>query len=452
MKEDEIIEQKSQLIEYFRNKETPKKDWMIGTEHEKFIFNLKSYDPVSYHGESGIEKLLLILKENSGWKPIYEKSNIIGLIADDKSSISLEPGGQFELSGAALKNLHMTCQETGIHLKELRNALSKLNLGMAGFGFHPLSSRNDFKFMPKGRYEIMKRWMPKVGSMGLDMMLRTCTIQVNLDYSSELDMVRKFKTAITLQPVVTALFANSPFYEGKPSNFLSFRTEVWRHTDKARCGVPSCVFEDNFGYEQWVDYLLDVPMYFIYRNERYYDVAGSSFNDFIHGKLKNVEGFRPTIKDWEDHMSIAFTDVRLKGYLEMRGADGGPWDRICALPAIWAGLLYDETALKASEEIANKINYEEVIESTYLAAKVGMQAKIGKFNINELASEILHISKSGLHNRNELNSSDENETGYLSPLFSMVEEKRTLADEMLESYHSSWNKRVELAFKNQMIN
>ncbi len=451
MKKDEIIEKKSQLIEYFRNKETPKKNWMIGTEHEKFIFNSTSYDPVSYYGENGIEKLLLILKDNSGWKAIYENSNIIGLIADDNSSISLEPGGQFELSGAALKNLHMTCLETGTHLKELSNALNKLNLGMAGFGFHPLSSRDEFNFMPKGRYEIMKKWMPKVGSMGLDMMLRTCTIQVNLDYSNELDMVRKFKTAITLQPLVTALFANSPFYEGKPSNFLSFRTEVWRNTDKARCGVPNCVFGDNFGYEQWVDYLLDVPMYFVYRNGRYYDVAGSSFKDFINGKLKNIEGFRPTIKDWEDHMSVAFTDVRLKGYLEMRGADGGPWDRICALPAIWVGLLYDESALKASEEIAKKITYEEVIEATNLAAKVGLKGKIGKFKLNEITSEILNISKSGLHNRNEVNSIGENETGYLSPLFAMLEAKRTLADEMLESYYSSWNKRIEMAFKNQMI-
>ena len=452
MNDKDAIQSKSQLVDFFRQKEKKKTDWLIGTEHEKFLFSLDDFKPIPYEGENGIEKLLKMLHENSGWSPIFEKNNIIGLLADNKSSISLEPGGQLELSGAALKNLHMTCDETGTHLAQLRKALEKLNLGMAGFGFHPLSKREDFHFMPKGRYKIMRNWMPKVGSMGLDMMLRTCTIQVNLDYSSEKDMVKKFRTAITLQPVITALFSNSPFYEGEASDFLSLRTEVWRNTDKARCGIPRCVFDHDFGYEKWVDYLLSVPMYFIYRNSQYNDVAGSSFKNFLEGTLKGYEGIKPTMKDWEDHMSVAFTDVRLKGYLEMRGADGGPWDRICALPAIWVGLLYDETALKASEEIANKINYEEVIESTYLAAKVGMQAKIGKFKINELASEILHISKSGLHNRNELNSSDENETGYLSPLFSMVEEKRTLADEMLESYHSSWNKRVELAFNNQMIN
>ena len=281
MDKQSIIETKLQLIEYFQDKEKNKKDWMIGTEHEKFIFSLKNFHSVDYKGENGIEKLLLILEKNSGWKGIYENKNIIGLIADDKSSISLEPGGQFELSGAPLKNLHMTCEETGTHLKELRKALLGLDLGMAGFGFHPISARENSNFMPKGRYEIMKKWMPKVGSMGLDMMLRTCTIQVNLDYSNEIDMAKKFKTAITLQPIITALFANSPFYEGKPSKFLSLRTEVWRNTDPSRCGVPSCIFDNNFGYEMWVDYLLNVPMYFIYRDGHYHDVAGSSFNDFL---------------------------------------------------------------------------------------------------------------------------------------------------------------------------
>ena len=308
----------------------------------------------SIEGENGIEKLLKMLHENPGWSPIFEKNNIIGLLADNKSSISLEPGGQLELSGAALKNLHMTCDETGTHLAQLRKALEKLNLGMAGFGFHPLSKREDFHFMPKGRYKIMRNWMPKVGSMGLDMMLRTCTIQVNLDYSSEKDMVKKFRTAITLQPVITALFSNSPFYEGEASDFLSLRTEVWRNTDKARCGIPRCVFDHNFGYEKWVDYLLSVPMYFIYRNSQYNDVAGSSFKNFLEGTLKGYEGIKPTMRDWEDHMSVAFTDVRLKGYIEMRGADGGPWDRICALPAVWVGLLYDEDALEESEKIAKK--------------------------------------------------------------------------------------------------
>ena len=451
MSKDTIISSRSQLVQYFAIKEKKINEWKIGTEHEKFIFSLENFHPVPYKGKNGIESLLNSLKENSGWKPINENNNIIGLIAENQSSISLEPGGQLELSGAPLKNLHMTCDETGSHLNQLRKALKKLNLGMAGFGFHPLSSREDFEFMPKGRYKIMKKWMPKVGEMGLDMMLRTCTIQVNLDYSDEIDMVRKFKTATTLQPIITALFCNSPFYEGKPSGFLSMRTEVWRNTDKARSGIPACLFEEDFGYEKWVDYLLTVPMYFVYRDGKYYDVSGSSFQNFLNGKLKDFEGQRPTIKDWEDHMSVAFTDVRLKGFLEMRGADGGPWDRICALPAVWVGLLYDKVSLEAAEELAKHITFSEIIEATEACSKTGLRANIGKFKVQELAKELLIISKMGLQKRNQLDSSGQDETGFLSPLFSMAEAGETLADEMLESFYSNWKQEAHHAFIKQKL-
>ncbi len=451
MNKDTIISSRSQLVQYFERKEKEINEWKIGTEHEKFIFSLKNFHPVPYKGKNGIESLLNALKENSGWKPINEKNNIIGLIAENQSSISLEPGGQLELSGAPLENLHMTCDETGNHLNQLRKALKKLNLGMAGFGFHPLSSREDFQFMPKGRYKIMKKWMPKVGEMGLDMMLRTCTIQVNLDYSDEIDMVRKFKTATTLQPIITALFCNSPFYEGKPSGFLSMRTEVWRNTDKARSGIPACLFEEDFGYAKWVDYLLSVPMYFVHRDGKYYDVSGASFQSFLNGKLKDFEGQRPTIKDWEDHMSVAFTDVRLKGFLEMRGADGGPWDRICALPAVWVGLLYDKESLEAAEELAKHITFTEIIEATEACSKTGLKANIGKFKIQELAKELLMISKRGLQKRNQLDSSGQDETGFLSPLFSMAEAGETLADEMLESFYSNWKQEAYHAFIKQKL-
>ena len=322
---------------------------------------------------------------------------------------------------------------------------------MAGFGFHPLSSREDFHFMPKGRYKIMREWMPKVGDMGLDMMLRTCTIQVNLDYSDEIDMVRKFKTATTLQPIITALFCNSPFYEGRPSGFLSMRTEVWRNTDNARSGIPVCLFEEDFGYEKWVDYLLSVPMYFVHRDGKYYDVAGSSFQSFLNGKLKNFEGQRPTVKDWEDHMSVVFTDVRLKGFLEMRGADGGPWDRICALPAVWVGLLYDKEALEAAEKIAKHITLSEIIEATEACSKIGLKANIGKFKVQELAKELLVISKKGLQKRNQLDSSGQDETGFLSPLFSMADAGETLADEMLKSFYSNWKQEAHHAFIKQKL-
>ena len=451
MNKDILISSRSQLVQYFALKEKEINEWKIGTEHEKFIFSLENFHPVPYKGKNGIESLLNSLKENTGWKPINEKNNIIGLIAENKSSISLEPGGQLELSGAPLKNLHMTCDETGTHLNQLRKALKKLNLGMAGFGFHPLSSREDFHFMPKGRYKIMREWMPKVGDMGLDMMLRTCTIQVNLDYSDEIDMVRKFKTATTLQPIITALFCNSPFYEGKPAGFLSMRTEVWRNTDKARSGIPVCLFEEDFGYEKWVDYLLSVPMYFVHRDGKYYDVSGSSFQNFLNGKLKNFEGQRPTIKDWEDHMSVAFTDVRLKGFLEMRGADGGPWDRICALPAVWVGLLYDKESLEAAEELAKHITFPEIIEATEACSKTGLKANIGQFKVHELAKELLIISKRGLQKRKQLDSSGQDETGFLSPLFSMAEAGETLADEMLKSFYSNWKQEVHHAFIEQKL-
>ena len=451
MSEDITISSRAQLVQYFATKEKEINEWKIGTEHEKFIFSLKNFHPVPYKGKNGIESLLNALKENSDWKAINEKNNIIGLKAENKSSISLEPGGQLELSGAPLKNLHMTCDETGTHLNQLRNALKKLNLGMAGFGFHPLSSRDDFQFMPKGRYKIMKKWMPKVGDMGLDMMLRTCTIQVNLDYSDEIDMVRKFKTATTLQPIITALFCNSPFYEGKPSGFLSMRTEVWRNTDKARSGIPACLFEEGFGYQKWVDYLLSVPMYFVHRDGKYYDVSGSSFQNFLNGKLKDFEGQRPTIKDWEDHMSVAFTDVRLKGFLEMRGADGGPWDRICALPAVWVGILYDKESLEAAEELAKHITFSEIIEGTEACSKTGLKANIGKFKVQELAKELLIISKRGLQKRNQLDSSGQDETGFLSPLFSMAEAGETLADEMLKSFYSKWKQEAHHAFIEQKL-
>jgi len=451
MSEDITISSRAQLVQYFATKEKEINEWKIGTEHEKFIFSLKNFHPVPYKGKNGIESLLNALKENSDWKAINEKNNIIGLKAENKSSISLEPGGQLELSGAPLKNLHMTCDETGTHLNQLRNALKKLNLGMAGFGFHPLSSRDDFQFMPKGRYKIMKKWMPKVGDMGLDMMLRTCTIQVNLDYSDEIDMVRKFKTATTLQPIITALFCNSPFYEGKPSGFLSMRTEVWRNTDKARSGIPVCLFEEGFGYQKWVDYLLSVPMYFVHRDGKYYDVSGSSFQNFLNGKLKDFEGQRPTIKDWEDHMSVAFTDVRLKGFLEMRGADGGPWDRICALPAVWVGILYDKESLEAAEELAKHITFSEIIEATEACSKTGLKANIGKFKVQELAKELLIISKRGLQKRNQLDTSGQDETGFLSPLFSMAEAGETLADEMLKSFYSKWKQEAHHAFIEQKL-
>ena len=451
MDKHQKITSKKQLINWFQKSEKSKQNWRIGTEHEKFIFSDDNFKPIHYEGKQGIKILLHHIMDKTGWKPILEKDNIIGLTTHNGSSISLEPGGQFELSGAPLKNLHMTCDETGTHLSELRETLKDLNLGMAGFGFHPNSGRDDFNFMPKGRYKIMRKWMPKVGSMGLDMMLRTCTIQVNLDFSDENDMVRKFRSSIAVQPIITALFANSPFKDGLPSGYLSLRSEVWRNTDPYRCGIPKCIFNKNFGYETWVNYLLTVPMYFIYRNGIYNDVAGSSFSDFMNGKLKGFEGQFPMIKDWEDHMSTVFTEVRLKGYLEMRGADAGPWNRICALPAIWVGLLYDENSLNQIEKISKRFEINEILEASVSCSKYGLKGKFGKFKVQDLARELIEISYEGLKNRKELDSSGQDESGFLSPLKTMVENGNTLADELLLKYNNNWSKSVLPAFKDQRI-
>ena len=336
-----MITDKDQLVAWIASGAKPTDEWRIGTEHEKFLFHRDGLRPVAYDGDHGIEAMLHALCEAIGDKaiPITENGRIIGLKDGDGGSVSLEPGGQLELSGAPLINLHETCAETGRHLRHMRMVSSALGVGMLGIGFQPKWDRDDISWMPKGRYQIMRNHMPRVGTMGLDMMLRSCTVQVNLDYADEEDMRKKFRTSLALQPVATALFANSPFKNGKPSGLLSTRAYVWTDTDNARCGVPDCVFDPAFGYEQWIDYILDVPMYFLHRGEDYVDVAGKSFHDYLAGTLEGFEGQPPNLADFEDHITTAFPEVRLKQYLEMRGADSGSWANICALPAYWVGLL-----------------------------------------------------------------------------------------------------------------
>ena len=325
MTDTQISPSFTSLIEWFSDKEKEPKDWRIGTEHEKFIFSLDGLRPVTYEGKSGIEAILHYLKKFYDMRPIKEKGKIIALKTKDGASISLEPGGQLELSGNIVKTIHQSCVETNKHLEQMHDVTSKLGLGMLGAGFHPTASRAAINWMPKGRYKIMRNYMPKVGDLGLDMMLRTCTIQTNLDYLDESDMRRKFRTSLALQPIATALFANSPMRDGKLTNVQSNRALVWTDTDPDRCGIPACVFEPNFGYEQWIDYVLDVPMYFIYRDGEYLNVAGKSFRRFLSSDYKNeFFGHTASISDFEDHITTIFPDVRLKGYLEMRGADGGP--------------------------------------------------------------------------------------------------------------------------------
>ena len=443
-----IIKDVGQLVEWLAKGEKPAADWRIGTEHEKFLFHRDSLRPVAYDGDSGVEAMLHALCKVIGDKatPIIEKGKIIGLKDGDGGSVSLEPGGQLELSGAPLSNLHQTCAETGRHLRHMRAVSSALGVGMLGIGFQPKWRRDDISWMPKGRYQIMRNHMPKVGTMGLDMMLRSCTVQVNLDYADEADMRRKFRTSLALQPIATALFANSPFKDGKPSGWLSGRAHVWTDTDNARCGVPSCVFDPQFGYEQWIDYILDVPMYFLHRGEDYVDVAGESFRDYLAGTLTGFEGESPQMADFEDHITTAFPEVRLKQYLEMRGADSGSWANICALPAYWVGLLYCDDALAEAEDLVRDIGADDVMAARLSVAKDGLRGKLGSHDVATLAKKTIDIASKGLRNRGIFDDGGDDESGFLQPLRKVIATQKTPAEVMLDHYHGDWAEDIDQVF------
>jgi glutamate--cysteine ligase len=431
------IESRDDLLSVFAGGEKPRERWRIGTEHEKFVYRLSDHRAPSYDEPGGIRDLLGGLTE-FGWKPVIEDGNPIALSGPD-GTISLEPAGQFELSGAALENLHQTCAEAARHLGQCKMIGDRLGLGFLGTGMWPDKARSDLPVMPKGRYKIMLNYMPKVGSLGLDMMLRTCTIQVNLDYSSEADMVKKFRVGLALQPVATALFANSPFTEGKPNGYKSFRSHIWEDTDPDRTGMLPFVFEEGFGYERYCDYALDVPMYFVYRDGRYIDVAGRSFRDFLDGKLSELPGEKPLLTDWVDHLSTAFPEVRLKSFLEMRGADGGRWSRICALPALWVGLLYDDEALDAAWELVKHWRLDEREKLRHEVPRLALDAVTPDGEtMRDFAGRVLDIAANGLTRRAQLNSAGDNEGGFLDPLRDVVATGMTPADRLLAKYHTEW--------------
>ena len=441
-----LIESRDDLLSVFEGGEKPSESWRIGTEHEKFVYRLSDHRAPSWDEPGGIRDLLVGLTE-FGWRPVEEGGKIIALTGSD-GTISLEPAGQLELSGAPLQDLHQSCAESGRHLEQVKAVGDRLGLGFLGLGMWPDKARADLPIMPKGRYDIMLRHMPRVGGLGLDMMLRTCTIQVNLDYSSESDMVKKFRVGLALQPVATALFANSPFTEGKPNGYQSFRSHIWEDTDPARTGMLPFVFEDGFGYERYCDYALDVPMYFVFRDGKYIDVAGESFRDFLDGKLDALPGEKPTIADWTDHLSTAFPEVRLKSFLEMRGADGGRWGRICALPALWVGLLYSGTALDAAWDRVRHWTIEEREALRHQVPELALDAPVpGGGNVRDLAQEVLEIAASGLSERAELNAAGDNEGGFLDPLREVVSSGKTFATKMLDRYHGEWNGDVSHVYE-----
>ena len=441
-----MVESRDDLLSVFSGGEKPPERWRIGTEHEKFVYRVEDKRAPSYDEPGGIRDLLNGLTE-FGWKPVNENGNVIALSRPD-GTISLEPAGQFELSGAALENLHQTCAEAGRHLEQCKEVGERLGVGFLGLGMWPDKTRGDLPVMPKGRYKIMLNYMPKVGKLGLDMMLRTCTIQVNLDYSSEADMVKKFRVGLALQPVATALFANSPFTEGKPNGFRSFRSHIWEDTDPDRTGMLPFVFEDGFGYERYLDYALDVPMYFVYRDGKYIDVAGESFRAFLDGKLPQLPREKPRLSDFVDHLSTIFPEVRLKSFLEMRGADGGRWGRICALPALWVGLLYDQTALDAAWDLVKHWDIEERTRLRHAVPKSALETPVpGGGTVRELAATVLDIASDGLSRRARLNSAGDNEGGFLDPLREVVATGMTPADRLLDKYRNEWNGDVSRIYE-----
>jgi len=441
---NEKIVDKAQLTAYIASGCKPEEDWRIGTEHEKFAFDLKTLKPLTYEG--GIRSLLEKLTE-FGWEPVLENGVPIALKNADGSSVTLEPGGQVELSGAPLETIHQTCREVISHISQVKEVADKLGAGFLGLGYQPKWSLDDVEWMPKGRYKIMREYMPKRGTLGHHMMLATCTVQVNLDFRSEAHMVDMFRGALALQPLATALWANSPFKDGNKNDFLSYRSHIWTDTDPDRCGVMPFVFEDNFGFESYVDYMLDVPMYFVYRNGQYIDASGQSFRDFMAGKLPALPGETPSIKDWEDHLTTAFPEVRLKKFIEMRGADGGPSKNLCALPAFWVGLLYDDQALSDITYLISDWSYAEVSALRDQVPMTALKTPFRGGSLQDLAKDVLKIAKQGLTRRAKLDGSGQDETVFLNPLHAIAESGITPAEELLAHFDGDWSGSVDPVFK-----
>ncbi|RLL64698.1 glutamate--cysteine ligase [Paenirhodobacter hankyongi] len=434
------IERFEQLAEYIASGEKPRVDWRIGTEHEKFGYLADSLTPLPYEGPRSIKAMLEGLRDGFGWEPVLEQGKIIGL-TQNGANVSLEPGGQLELSGAPLETIHDTCAEVGEHLREVHAVADRIGAKFIGLGAAPIWRGDEMPMMPKGRYRLMTDYMDKVGTMGKTMMYRTCTVQVNLDFASEADMVRKMRVALALQPVATALFANSPFLDGKPNGFKSWRGNVWQNLDPARTGMLPFMFEGGAGYERYVDYVLDVPMYFVYRDGQYINALGQSFRDFLKGELPALPGEKPTLSDWADHLTTVFPEARVKKYIEMRGADGGPWRRLCALPALWVGLMYDQGALDAAWDLVK--GWDEATREGLrrAAARDALQGEAGGVKLHDLAREVVAIAKTGLaaRARPSANGLIPDETHFLNALEESIETGKVPADELLDRYRGDWN-------------
>ena len=443
-----LIESYGQLAEYLRAGCKPIKDWKIGTEHEKFGFVNDNFLPLPYDGQCSIKAMLEGLRDKYNWSEILEGNNIIGLTKDG-ANVSLEPGGQLELSGAPLDSIHETCDEVNQHLKEVKSIADDLGASFFGLGAAPEWSHEDMPMMPKGRYKLMTDYMGRVGTHGTQMMYRTCTVQVNLDFSSEQDMIKKMRVGLALQPIATALFANSPFFEGKLVNHKSWRSRIWRDLDEDRTGMLPFVFEEGFGFEAWTEYVLDVPMYFVYRDGKYIDALGQSFRDFLDGKLPALPGERPKISDWADHLTTVFPEARVKQFIEMRGADGGPWRKLCALPAFWVGLMYDQNSLDSAWDICKNWDANTREEMRVAASEEGIAANTNGISLLDLARELIDISRAGLKNRARPGNGGlvPDECHFLNAIEEVIETGKSPACELIDKYNNEWQKDLKNVYR-----
>ncbi len=445
-----LVRSRDDLVGWIAAGAKPRNNWRIGTEHEKFVFHTDTLTPVPYEGERSIRALMEALIARFGWEPVLEGDRIIALKRAEGvqgGNISLEPGGQFELSGRPVATLHETAEETTDHFYEVLNVGEPLGIGFLGLGFSPKWTLAETPRMPKDRYAIMTRYMPKVGTRGLDMMYRTATIQVNLDFADESDMVKKMRVSLALQPIAAALFAASPFTEGRLNGFQSMRSEIWRDTDSARTGMLPFAFEPGMGFERYVDYALDVPMYFVYRDGCYIDASGASFKDFMAGRLPQLPGERPSLDDWSDHLTTLFPEVRLKKFLEMRGADGGPWQRICALSALWVGLLYDQDALEQAWSLVKDWTAEEREALRNEVPRAALATRFRTTTVREISRDVVRIARRGLRRRRQINAASQDESIYLEPLEEVVQSGRTLSDELIEKFNGSWRGDIDHVFE-----
>lgn len=444
------ISSRDELVAWMEAGSKRPDQFRIGAEHEKIPFYVADCAPVPYegrHGNDGIGALLEGLRARLGWEPIMDGPALIGLY-DEKGggAISLEPGGQFELSGAPLEDVHAVEAEFDRHMADVKAIAGPLGISFLNLGMSPLWTREQTPIMPKQRYGIMMRYMPKVGSRGLDMMFRTSTVQVNLDFASEADMVRKLRVSLALQPLATALFADSPFTNGAPNGMLSMRSEIWRDTDNARTGMLPFAFEPGMGFERYVDYALDVPLYFVKRGDHYHDVAGARFRDLLEGRLPQLPGERATMADWANHLSTLFPEVRVKRYIEMRGCDVGPRDHVSALPALFVGLLYDTGALDEAERLVADWSESDRQALRDTAPRLGLAAQVRGRSLQDVARDALAIARKGLAARARHCTGGRDETRYLDVLDEFAATGKPRAALLLERFHGPWGASVRPAF------